>query len=93
MNELKAAAWTAAFTFAATVAAALTGLLAAVENVVNGTDPTITDDLATFGKVVLSAAIAAGAFLVNFAYRWAQAKGAPLPGATPTYNDNNNTED
>lgn len=85
MNELKAALWTAAFTFVATVASAATGLLAAVENVVNGSDPTITDDLATFGKVVLSAAVAAGAFLVNFAYRWAQARGVNLPGATPTY--------
>lgn len=85
MNELKAALWTAAFTFVATVASAATGLLAAVENVVNGSDPTITDDLATFGKIVLSAAIAAGAFLVNFAYRWAQARGVNLPGATPTY--------
>ena len=85
MNELKAALWTAAFTFVATVASAATGLLAAVENVVNGSDPTITDDLATFGKVVLSAAVAAGAFVVNFVYRWAQARGVNLPGATPTY--------
>ena len=85
MNELKAALWTAAFTFVATVASAATGLLAAVENVVNGSDPTITDDLATFGKVVLSAAVAAGAFVVNFVYRWAQARGVNLPGAAPTY--------
>lgn len=87
-DSLKAALWTALFTFVGTVLAALLPLLSAVENWVNGSDPTVVDDLSVFAKVVVSAAIAAASGLVNWAIRAAQAKGA-LPGAGPNYDSTN----
>lgn len=85
-NSLKAALWTALFTFIGTVLAALLPLLAAVENVVNGSDPTLIDDLSIFAKVVVSAAVAGVSGLVNWGVRAAQVRGA-IPGETPDYSD------
>lgn len=73
-NSLKAALWTAFFTFLGTTLAALLGLLSAVEGWVNGSDPTLQDDLSLFVTIVLSAAIAAASGLVNWAIRAVQVK-------------------
>lgn len=86
MNELKAGLWTLLFTFFGVLVVTATNLLAALENFVNGTDPTLTDDLSTASKVVASAGIALVAGVINLIYRLVQNRTpVPLPGKTPVY--------
>lgn len=85
-NSFKAALWTALFTFLGTVLVAVLNILPAVEGWINGTDPTLTDDLSVFVKVVVSAFIAAASGLVNYAIRALQTAGK-IPGNGPTYSE------
>lgn len=91
MDAFKAALWTALFTFIGTAGLALIGFLDAVENWINGDDPTLTDDLSTLVRILLSAVVAAGSGLVNWAVRYAQARNV-LPGAGPTYGSGTEAE-
>jgi len=83
-NSLKAALWTALFTFVAGVLLGALNLLSAFEGWVNGTDPTLMDDLSVFVKVTAAAFVAAASGLINWAVRAVQARGA-LPGNGPQY--------
>lgn len=84
-NSLKAAVFTGVFTFLSTISIALLGFLTSLTEFINGDDPVIADDVNALGKVVLAAVVAFFASLVNWLYRFAQAKGAPLPGSKPAY--------
>jgi hypothetical protein len=84
-NSLKAALATGLFTFLATFAVALLGLLSSVTEWINGNDVVITDNLDSFAKLILSAVVAFFAALVNWVWRFAQGKGVPLPGSSPNY--------
>lgn len=83
-NSFKAALWTALFTFIGTVAFALLGFLSAVTDFLNGNDPSLADDLSSLTRIVMSAAVAFAAGLVNWVVRALQAKGV-IPGQGPTY--------
>lgn len=83
-DSFKSALWTSLFTFTFVVATALLGLLAAVSEWINGNDTTLADDISNFGKIALSAVVAAGSGMVNWLVRSLQARGA-LPGNGPTY--------
>ena len=85
-DEFKAAAWTALFSFVGLFGASLVGWMQQVVEWANaGSDVTVFPDVTVLGKAAVAAALSAVAGLVNFAYRWAQAKGVPLPGAKPAY--------
>jgi hypothetical protein len=76
-NPVRAALATAFFTFIATAGGALLGLLGELDGWLNtGAEP----QWSTYGKIVGSAAIAAGAGLVNFVVRWIQTKKDPTAG-------------
>lgn len=86
MDSLKAALWTALFTFIGTVAIAFIPFLQAVGDWLNGDDPTLIDDWSTFSRVLVSAFIAAISGLINWAVRFAQEKNV-LPGEGPHYGE------
>lgn len=83
-NEVKAALWGFGFTLVGGLVVVLTNLLAAVENFVNGSDPTLADDFSTAYKAVAVLVLATVTSIVNWAYRYAQTK-VNLPGKTPVY--------
>lgn len=82
-NELKAALWTALFTFLSLAIVALTGFLDAVVEFINGNDDTLSDDLSNLGKLLTSAVVAAVTGFVNWLVRFGQGKLGI--GTTPTY--------
>lgn len=92
MDSLKAALWTALFTFLGTVAIAFLPFLQAVGDWLAGDDPSIADDWSVFSKVLISAFVAAVSGLINWGVRWIQAKGK-LPGSGPTYSTATPTAD
>lgn len=83
-NSLRAALWTALFSFVATVLIAFVPFLTAVGDWLNGDDPSLVDDWSVFSRVIVSAFVAAVTGLVNWGVRAAQARGK-LPGTGPSY--------
>ena len=77
-NELKAALYTALWTFIGTALIGLTGFLGAVLDFLNGTDTDITDDLSALGTLVASAFVAAVSGLVGWGIRYAGSKTGKL---------------
>ncbi len=85
MNDsLKAALWTALFTFIGTVAIAFLPFLQAIGDWLNGDDPDLADDWSNFSRVLIAAFIAAVSAIVNWVVRWVQSRGV-LPGSGPSY--------
>lgn len=84
-NELKAAVSTAFFTFLGLFGMAVLGFIQQVIDWANAGGVTVFPDVSVLGKAAVSAGLAAAVGLVNFAWRWLQSKGVPLPGARPTY--------
>lgn len=84
-NSLKAALWTALFSFLTLASLAVLGFLAAVQRWLDGSDPTLTDDLSVLGKLLLAAIVSALIGFVNWVVRALQSKGV-LPGQGPKYN-------
>lgn len=82
-NALKAALWTALFTFLAVFGIATIGFLQDVASWASG-DALTFPDVSVLGKAAVSAFAAAATGLVNWVVRLAQSKGA-LPGAGPVY--------
>lgn len=82
IDALRAAAWTAVFTFVALFAGELAGVFGQVASWAAGGQP---PDLSTVGAAAAAAAAAAGTAAVNFLYRALQARGVPLPGQQPRY--------
>lgn len=81
-DELRAAVTTAVVTFLTLFTAAALGFVAQLQEWAStgGTFP----DVSVLGRAAVSAALAAAAGLVNFVYRWLQAREV-LPGRGPTY--------
>ncbi len=81
-NELRAAATTALVTFLTLFAASAVGFVGQLQEWADagGQFP----DVSVLGRAAISAALAALAGLVNYAYRWLQSQGA-IPGKGPTY--------
>lgn len=81
-NELRAALATAVVTFLTLFAASAVGFVGQLQEWADtgGEFP----DVSVLGRAAVSAALAALAGLVNYAYRWLQARGA-LPGSGPVY--------
>jgi hypothetical protein len=85
-DSIRAAAWTALWTFVATFSlAALDWLQAVAEWASDAPDAAAFPSVAVLGKALVSATVAAVAFALNAAYRLAQARGVGLPGAVPSY--------
>lgn len=83
-DPTKAALATAVFTFLSTAGLTILNLLGKIQEWLNGGDPITIEDVSVAGKVVLSAVVAAGAGLVNYAVRaWQRHKD---PTAGPRYN-------
>lgn len=84
-DELRAALWTAAFTFAALFGTSVLGWVQAVIEWANsGGNVDVFPDVTVLGKAAVAAAGAAITGLLNWAVRAAQARGV-LPGRGPTY--------
>lgn len=81
-NELRAAVTTAVITFLTLFTTAAVGFVGQLQEWAStgGEFP----DVSVLGRAAVSAALAALAGLVNYAYRWLQAKQV-LPGSGPTY--------
>ena len=83
-DSLKAALWTALFTFVGTVLIAFVPLLEAVGDWIVGDDANLADDWSAFSRVIVSAFLAAVSGLVNWAVRALQARQGV--GSVPSYN-------
>lgn len=84
-DQLKAALWTALFTFIGLFGTSVLGFVQAVIEWANaGGGPEVFPDATVLGKAAVSAAGAAVVGLINFVVRFAQSKQL-LPGQGPTY--------
>jgi hypothetical protein len=83
-NEVKAALWTALFTFVALFGASVFGWVQDVTEWASTSGTAVFPNVTVLGKAAVSALGAAAAGLVNFVVRWAQAQGV-IPGAGPNY--------
>jgi hypothetical protein len=84
-NELRAALRTAFFTFLGLFLASIAGWVQDVTEWVSTGGTDVFPDVTIVGKAAVSAAGAALAGLVNYAWLWLQAQGIPLPGQRPVY--------
>lgn len=82
-DQLKAAAWTALFTFTAVFGIGLLGWIADVAAWA-GTDNAEFPSVTPLGKLVVAGLAAAASGFINWLVRLAQAKGV-LPGHGPVY--------
>lgn len=82
-DAFRAAAVTAAFTFAVLALGGIVGFLAELQSWVSAKGTTPPPDISTLGWTLASAALAGLAGLANFAWRWFQARLGK--GNPPTY--------
>lgn len=83
-DSLKAALWTALWTFVGLFVVSLLGWVGDVSKWADGSLNSFPD-VDPLAKAAVSALVAAAAGLLNWIFRFAQSKGA-LPGNGPTYN-------
>lgn len=88
MDALKAAAWTALWTFAAVFGLGCIGFLSDVQAWASDASRTAFPSVQPVAKAAASGVAAALAGLLNFVYRFAQSKGINLPGKPATYIEN-----
>lgn len=83
-NALRAAAWTALFSFIGLFGLSLLGWLQDVAAWASSSGREPLPGLSTLGYGLVAAAVSAVIGLVNFAVRYAQARGL-VPGTPPSY--------
>lgn len=82
-DSVKAAGWTALFTFVALFGVSVTGWLVDLADALSSGSP--VPSWSVLASAGVSAAAASSAAVLNFVYRWAQSFGVPLPGSSPSY--------
>lgn len=83
-NSLKAAAWTALFTFLGMFGITLLGFLQEVASWAGSSGTTPFPEVSVLGYGLIAAAVAAVIGIVNFVVRYAQTVGV-IPGRAPEY--------
>ena len=87
-NAYKAAISTAVITFIATAIGAIATLFSSLQDWIgSGDTEQLLEDIKVASKITLSAFVAAWTGIINYLFRWAQAKFPALPGEGPTYGE------
>jgi hypothetical protein len=87
-NAWKAAVSTAVFSFVAVVLGSFLTLFSSLQDWIgNGDTEALLEDIKASAKVTLSAFIAVWTGIVNYVFRWVQARVPAIPGDGPVYGE------